>query len=209
MKLQFLGRLALISTVTVALSACGKNFGPIPVELRTLQKFELATTEGKRLELEAGQTLSAQALYRAQKNLIEITLGQEKVQFKKAKFDKDLNQVIVDAKDSNQGVGVTITKTLVCTPECEHQEVRVFEQVCTYYVNSYGQHCRYQNGRHECSPQWGWRPQVGRQQMKSVLTTRVYSVQATLADRSSIELAKASGTYRDQSQETYPVGPCF
>ncbi len=210
MKLANIAQMALLIVSVAGFSACGRNMGPYPVEVKPSQKFELQTVSGKTLEFEADRPVQAVASYRARKKLIQLNVGAEVVQFAGAKFDKTSGQVIAPANKTGQGIGVTVSTSPICDPECETRQMRREYRSCTYFMDERHTVCRpVGNGGMVCSDTWHSVPRPGRQWVEVTEISRKYSVKADLLDRSNIELAQALGTYVDRDEDERPISVCF
>jgi len=210
MKFATVARAALLIISAAGLSACGKTMGPYPVEVKPSQKFELHAVSGKTLSFEADRSFDAVATFFGRKKLIQMNIGTEVVKFTGAQFDKTSGQVIAPAEKTGQGVGVTVSTSQVCSPNCEVRTTRREYDTCTYYIDERHTVCRpVGNGGVICSDTWHQIPRSGRQWVEITEITRTFNVKAELLDRSNIELAKASGTYLDKSEERRALSACF
>ncbi|MBU6375268.1 MAG: hypothetical protein KGQ59_04680, partial [Bdellovibrionales bacterium] len=200
--------LMLIASAS-ALSACGQKMGPYPVEVQAKQKFALQTVTGRTLEFEADQKVSAMATYLGRKSLIRLQMGAEAVEFANAKFDKDTRQVYASPMRSGQGLGVTISRSLVCNPECEQSEVTRVMETCTYFIEDHYTVCNDTPYGMRCHDAWRQIPRTGTQWVDQILTTRTFAVEASLFDRSMNEVAKAQGRYQEAERRRQAVSPCY
>ena len=208
MKFGTLARAALLLVSAAGLSACGKKLGPYPVEVLPKQNFELKTASGRTLSFEADQKFSAIATYLGRKNLIQLNIGPELVQFQGAKFDKNTAQIYATPEKSGQGIGVVVSRSLVCNPDCETREVRTEEEVCTYYVEYRRTVCYNHPSGVICRDEWTQVPRTGSQWVEYVTTSSTYSVKASLYDLNMKDLAAAEGRYVDTRNSTRAVTPC-
>jgi hypothetical protein len=210
MNFGTVARAALLIISAAGLSACGKTMGPYPVEVKASQKFELQAVSGKTLSFEADRSFDAVATYLGRKKLIQMNIGTEVVKFAGAKFDKTSGQVIAPAEKTGQGVGLTVATSQVCNPDCEVRTTRREYDTCTYYIDEHHTVCRpVGNGAVVCSDTWYSVPRSGRQWVEVTEITRKFDVKANLLDRSNIEVAKASGTYLDKTEERRALSTCF
>jgi hypothetical protein len=198
-------RISLIALTALVFSACGKSLGPVPVELKTSQKFELRAASGKTLELDAGSTIAATASYDARKRLVLLQWDGETVPFSGAKFQRKTGDVVASAARTGQGVGLKVSsREAWMTREPLRQERRP----CTIAPA----------GRSWCSstdrPQWchGASPhfgQLGWQLVEVARVRRGYNVTAILQDRSNTPLAQAFGQYQEQAESIRPLEECW
>ena len=205
-------RVALLVISAAGLSACGKTMGPYTVELKPTQKFELHAVSGKALTFEAGQSVGATATYFGSKKRIQLNIGSETVRFSGAKLDKDLGQIVAPAEKSGQGVGIVVSRSLSCNPECEIRETRREHAACTYYVQERYTVCQPTGGNGggvACYDEWRQVPRPGQQWVERTTITRNYDLTASITDASGIEVATASGSYSDQTEEARPLSACF
>jgi protein-tyrosine-phosphatase len=210
MKIATVARAALLVISAAALSACGKTMGPYPVEVMPSQKFELHAVSGKTLSFEADRSFDAVATFFGRKKLVQMNIGTEVVKFTGAQFDKTSGQVIAPAEKTGQDVGVTVATSQVCDPDCEVLHTRRDYYSCTYYIDERYTVCRPAgNGAVICSTHWRQVPRAGHQWVEVTEITRKFGVKANLLDRSNVELAKASGTYLDKTEEVRALSACF
>lgn len=209
MKWATVSRSAFLAVFVAGLSACGKTMGPYPVEVVPHQKFELHAISGKVLTFEAQQSFDAMATYLGAKKAIQLNVGTEVIQFSGARFDKETGMIIAPAEKTGQRVGVAVSRSLACNPECEIQETHREFASCTYYMQERYSICRPFPGGVSCVDEWRSVPRAGNQWVEIITTTRKYDVKALLVDVSNVELAKASGAYTDRTEETRALSACF
>ena len=209
MTFKNFARALMLLASAATLSACGKKMGPYPVEVQAKQKFALQSVIGRTLEFEADQKVSAIATYFGRKSLIRLQMGGEAVEFANAKFDKDTRQIYASPARSGQGLGVTISRSLVCNPDCEQSEVTRVLESCTYFVEDHYTVCQDTPYGIRCHDSWRQVPRTGTQWVDYITTTRTFAVEASLFDRSLAEVAKAQGNYQDSERRTRKVTPCY